>query len=137
MGGGRNDGKFATKDIGFSGKLRWNAGRRDAFGASVANIGDLNGDGVTDLAVGANNDDDLGPQSGAVWILFINANGTVASEQKISNIQGGFGGALNSDKSAKSDKSEKSGKSGKSDKSGKSAKSGKSDKFGKSGKSGE
>ncbi len=67
----------------------------DAFGASVANLGDLNGDGVTDLAVGANNDDDLGPQSGAVWILFMNANGTVASEQKISNTQGGFTGGLN------------------------------------------
>ena len=68
----------------------------DAFGASVANIGDLNGDGITDLAVGANNDDDFGAQSGAVWILFMNANGTVASEQKISNTQGGFVGSLNS-----------------------------------------
>ena len=67
----------------------------DTFGASVANIGDLNGDGITDLAVGANNDDDTGPQSGSLWILFMNANGTVASEQKISGTQGGFGGALN------------------------------------------
>ncbi len=39
-------------------------------------MGDLNGDGVGDLAVGATNDDDGGippdANRGAVWILFLN-----------------------------------------------------------------
>ena len=56
----------------------------DNFGYSVASIGDLNGDNVPDLAVSAHNDDDGGSDRGAVWILFMNANGTVKSQQKIS-----------------------------------------------------
>ena len=43
----------------------------DFFGISVANIGDLDGNGVNDLAVGANLDDDGGSDRGAVWILFM------------------------------------------------------------------
>ncbi len=62
----------------------------DNFGSSVANIGDLNDDGVIDLVVGAKNDDDGGSNRGAVYILFMNANGTVASYQKISDTDGGF-----------------------------------------------
>ena len=53
-------------------------------------------DSVTDLAVGAGGDDDGGVNAGAVWILFMNTDGTVASEQKISNTAGGFGGVLDS-----------------------------------------
>ena len=36
----------------------------DAFGSSVASLGDLNGDGVTDLAVGAIGDDTGGSLAG-------------------------------------------------------------------------
>ena len=64
------------------------------FGASVAPLGDLDGDGIVDLAVGAHWDGDGGPRQGAVWILFLNTDGTVASEQKISETAGGFGGDL-------------------------------------------
>lgn len=68
------------------------------FGSSVANIGDLDDDGVTDIAVGAYTDNDGGSQRGAVWILFMNDDGTVRDEQKISDTAGGFGGTLaNSD----------------------------------------
>jgi len=42
----------------------------DAFGRSVANIGDLNGDGVNDLAVGAYFDAAGGANRGAVHIMF-------------------------------------------------------------------
>ena len=69
----------------------------DQFGRSVTNIGDLNGDGVVDIAVGAYLDDDGGTDKGAVYILFLDSNGTVQSHQKISDTQGGFSGVLNND----------------------------------------
>ena len=69
----------------------------DQFGGAVANIGDLDNDGVTDLAVGASRDDDGGSDKGAVWILFMNTDGSVKSHQKISSDEGGFDGNLDSD----------------------------------------
>jgi hypothetical protein len=66
----------------------------DRFGAGLAAIGDLDDDGVVDLAVGAPRDDDGGPARGAAWILFLAADGTVRAEQKISATAGGFQGAL-------------------------------------------
>ncbi len=64
------------------------------FGSAVANIGDLNNDGVTDFAVGAEYDTDGGIGRGAVWILFMKNDGTVKSYQKISYTQGNFNGYL-------------------------------------------
>ncbi len=69
----------------------------DRFGSSTAGLGDIDGDGVGDLAVGAPNDDDGGSNQGAVWILFMNADGTVANQRKISETEGGFGGVLDPD----------------------------------------
>jgi hypothetical protein len=62
----------------------------DCFGESVAFLGDLDGDGVGDLAVGAYGDDDGGDNQGAVWVLFLNTDGTVKSHQKISDTEGGL-----------------------------------------------
>ena len=62
------------------------------FGVSVDSLGDLDGDGVGDLAVGALGDDDDGTDRGAVWVQFLNADGTVKAHQKISDTQGGFTG---------------------------------------------
>ena len=42
----------------------------DLFGVSVAALGDLDGDGRGDIAVGASHDGDVGTDQGAVWILF-------------------------------------------------------------------
>lgn len=81
-------GAFGTS--GFAGQL--DAG--DRFGVAVASIGDLDGDGVGDLAVGAQSDDDGNTDRGAVWILFLNVDGSVKSHQKISAAQGGFLGTL-------------------------------------------
>lgn len=62
----------------------------DRFGRSVAALGDLDGDGVVDLAVGADRDDTVGQNRGAVHILFLKANGTVKAVKKIaSNTNGG------------------------------------------------
>lgn len=57
----------------------------DNFGKSVALIGDLNGDGTSDLAVGADRDDTGGTDKGALYILFMNADGSVKSSTKIAN----------------------------------------------------
>lgn len=71
-------------------------------------LGDLDGDGVGDLAVGSILDDDGIPDlavgspgvhqggfgTGAVWVLFLNADGTVRAQQAISATSGGFMGTL-------------------------------------------
>ena len=57
----------------------------DYFGISVASLGDLDGDGVTDLAVGAINDRSAGSYRGAVHVLLLNATGTVKSSVKIAS----------------------------------------------------
>ncbi len=69
-------------------------GEEDSFGAAVANIGDLDGDGTIDLAVGAYDDDDGGESRGAVWLLLLNPDGTVKQRRKISDTAGGFTGVL-------------------------------------------
>jgi len=78
--------KIGFKTGGFAGELDDD----DNFGQSIASMGDIDGDGIQDLAVGAPGDDDGGGQRGAVWILFMNADGTVRSHQKISETEGGF-----------------------------------------------
>ena len=69
----------------------------DQFGAKVANLGDLDGDDVVDLAVGAIRDSENGFSRGAIWILFLNADGTVKSQQKINESNGGFTGTLDNE----------------------------------------
>ncbi len=89
----QSEAKISDTFGGFNGVLD----DSDSFGYGVANLGDLDGDGVPDLAVGAPGDDDGGPARGAVWILFMNSNGTVRAEQKISDTAGGFSGVLDND----------------------------------------
>jgi hypothetical protein len=61
-------GQIISQDTGgFNGNLNAN----DQFGAAIAGTGDLDNDGVPDLAVGTPGDDDGGTDQGAVWILFM------------------------------------------------------------------
>lgn len=69
-------------------------GDLDRFGSEVANLDDLDGDGIQDIAVSAIFDDDGGGNRGAVWIIFLNRNGSIKGFQKISDTQGGFTGTL-------------------------------------------
>src|SRR4029453_14958604 len=52
---------------GFTGKL--DAG--DFFGQTLCALGDLNGDGIGDVAVGAIGDDDGGLDQGGLWFLYL------------------------------------------------------------------
>ena len=60
-------------------------GRR--FGDGLTSLGDLDGDNIVDLAVGASHP---GGGAGEVWILFLNSDGTVKQYQKIASGSGGF-----------------------------------------------
>ncbi len=85
--------KIADDTGGFRGGLNDN----DHFGSAVADVGDMNGDGTPDLAVGAPNDDDGADNAGAVWILMMQADGKVDGWQKVSSSAGGFDGNLDAD----------------------------------------
>jgi len=66
----------------------------DLLGTCITNLGDLNGDGVTDIAAGVYGSNDGGIRRGAIWVIFLNSSGMVIKEQKISDIFGGFSGVL-------------------------------------------
>lgn len=86
----KNQQENSASTGGFAGSL----GDQDNFGFSVAGMGDLDGDDIDDVAAGSPFDEGDGVGGGATWILYLNADGTVAREQKISDTKGGFGGAL-------------------------------------------
>jgi PKD repeat protein len=82
--------KISDTSGGFTAQLD----EEDQFGRSIVNLGDLDGDGVSDLLVGAHTDDDGGVDKGSVYVLFLHANGFVKSWTKISDLSGNFGGRL-------------------------------------------
>jgi len=82
--------KISQTSGGFTGSLR----NGDRFGGSLAALTDLDGDGVGELAVGAALDDDGGTDRGAVWVLFLNADGSVRAQTKVSSTSGGLAGPL-------------------------------------------
>jgi hypothetical protein len=60
------------------------------FARGIANLGDLDGDGVTDIAIGSVGDDDGAEDAGAVWIALLNADRSVRASRKISELSGGL-----------------------------------------------
>ena len=83
---------FASSDFTFS-----NIKPDDFFGHDIELISDLDGDGVTDIAVGAHKNYSPGSEMkrvGAVHILFLNSDGTVKSSQEISDTKGNFKGII-------------------------------------------
>ncbi|WP_420456233.1 integrin alpha [Rubrivirga sp.] len=92
--GAAGDVRAARKISATAGGLTDVPADGDLFGHSAAALGDLDGDGVPDLAVGADDADDGGPNRGAVWVLFLAADGSVRQSQRISDTAGGFEGAL-------------------------------------------
>ena len=56
---------LSTADLKLTGEVI-----QDEAGASVAGVGDVNGDGVDDLAVGAPGEDSAGSGSGAVYVFY-------------------------------------------------------------------
>lgn len=67
------------------------------FGKHLAALGDVDGDGVGDLAIANTYDFDGGEMRGAVWIVLLGAHGGVKGKQKISDWAGGFDGLLTDD----------------------------------------
>jgi hypothetical protein len=63
-----------------------------AFGETLAAVGDVDGDGISDLAVADSIDADGGEFRGAVWLCFLARDGSVRARTKISNWLGGFTG---------------------------------------------
>ncbi len=55
----------------------------DLFGMTVAPLGDLDGDGIADLAVGNNKDDAGSPDTGALFLLGLTPEAGVAWEERI------------------------------------------------------
>ena len=74
--------KISDTEGNFEGEIEF----RDYFGRDIDDIGDLNGDGINELAVGAFRNDNGGKDRGAVYILFLNKDGTVKEYQKIPNL---------------------------------------------------
>ncbi len=91
LDGLRDAVRIGERELGLAGGAR--------FGSAVASIGDLDGDGHPDLAVGSSADAGGvgGSRRGAVWILFLNKDGTVRSSRKITSGTAGFTGPLAND----------------------------------------
>ena len=66
----------------------------DRFGAGLDSPGDLDGNGVQDLMVGANGDDDGGLERGAYYLLYLRRDGKVRRQLKISGQHGCFSAQL-------------------------------------------
>lgn len=75
---------------GFTGELT----ASDDFGCAVGPVGDVDGDIVSDLIVGASGHTGASGEEGAVYVIFLLSSGRAWSHQALSTSAGGFTGAL-------------------------------------------
>ena len=90
---GRIISTVEINDFTTNGPNLWRSGQETQYGTSIANIGDLDGDGVNDLAVGQPvNRSGCSSQvsKGAVQIHFLNADGTVKSTKELCETTSGI-----------------------------------------------
>jgi len=104
----RSDGRSVfIVSLGKGGEVRWvrrlNHGPDalvkgySGFGDALVGPGDIDGDGVADLAVSDPQDSDGGEDRGAVWLVGLKADGTMKDAKKISDWGGGFKGLLHNE----------------------------------------
>jgi hypothetical protein len=83
-------GAFSTATIDNNSLIGAPLAASDNFGRSATSIGDLNGDGYPDIAVGAPLDDTGGVNRGAVYIHFLSTFGNIQSTVKIDSATPGM-----------------------------------------------
>jgi len=66
----------------------------DRFGSGLS-VADVTGDGIKDILCGAPGDDDQNTDFGALYLLYRGSNESITGIQKISRLEGDFGGFLN------------------------------------------
>jgi len=89
----RSSAKSSALAPAFAGRLD----DGDQLGRALTGIGDLDGDGIPDLAAGVSKDDDGGPERGAVYLCFMERDGSVRASAKLSSTSGGLTGLLHRD----------------------------------------
>jgi len=90
---GKTDGttiELSNIENGTNGFVINGANTDDNSGRSVSNAGDINGDGLDDVIVGAFNDDPNGSDSGASFIIFGKTSGTTIELSNVGNGTSGF-----------------------------------------------
>ena len=75
----------ATNGTNTAGSLAPSLGDGDNFGSSIANAGDLDGDGGTVLAVGAENSNPSGRSAGAIYLLSFSATGNLTANTQVTH----------------------------------------------------
>jgi Ca2+-binding RTX toxin-like protein len=89
---GKSDGtavELSDVAAGIGGFVINGVGAYDGAGISVSSAGDVNGDGLDDLIVGAEGDDPNGGDSGASFVVFGKSSGAAV---ELSDVEGGTGG---------------------------------------------
>ena len=82
----KSDYKISVTQGGFTGQLS----EGDKFGHFVSGGGDIDRDGVLDLLIAATGDQHR--SLGAIYVVFLNADGSVKAHQKINEVTGGLAG---------------------------------------------